>query len=337
MRLTYAGTAVDVFALVPRSFAVEPWWQELIAVADLSDRFGYSGILIYNGNDVFVEPLLLAFALVQRTTHLMPLVAVNPVYMHPFSVARAVASIAQLHRRRLFMNLITGTALSHLAALDDQLGHDDRYERLVEFGSLVMELLTGRPVTRSGRFYRTQNLQLPLRVRTELMPGLLVAGQSAAALAAARTLGATSLQMLPPGLETSPDRGRGVNLGVVTRVSEIEAWRVAKERYRDDDVGRKVLEASFSNTDSEWKRRLEVVATQAAAASPGFWLDPFRNFQADQPFFVGSHRQVAQLISTLVRSGIRVFVLDVPATEVEFSNLAAAFELAQDDLASSPS
>jgi alkanesulfonate monooxygenase len=61
------------------------------------------------------------------------------------------------------------------------------------------------------------------------------------------------------------------------------------------------------------------------AARPGYWLNPFKTFQADCPYFVGSHEQVAQLISRLVRAGASKFILDIPGHEEEFENVAAAF------------
>ena len=33
--------------------------------------------------------------------------------------------------------MITGTALSHLQAMDDNLSHDERYERLGEYAELI--------------------------------------------------------------------------------------------------------------------------------------------------------------------------------------------------------
>ena len=81
----------------------------------------------------------------------------------------------------------------------------------------------------------------------------------------------------------------------------------------------------MNNTDSQWKQRLQMAAKQENDARPGFWMAPFKQFQADCPFFVGSHVQAAQLLAALVRADIHTFVLDIPQDESEYENTATAF------------
>jgi hypothetical protein len=131
--------------------------------------------------------------------------------------------------------------------------------------------------------------------------------------------------MLPPQLARGVDGAQGVNFGIVTRASEAEAWSAASTRFPDTEEGQLILEFSMQNTDSEWKRRLKHTAEQQEAAAAGYWLGPFKNFQADQPFFVGGHEQTATVIADLVRAGVRMFVLDIPLSDAEFANVATSF------------
>ena len=41
------------------------------------------------------------------TKNLCPLVAVNPVYMHPFAAAKMVSSFALMYQRKVYLNMIT--------------------------------------------------------------------------------------------------------------------------------------------------------------------------------------------------------------------------------------
>ena len=90
-------------------------------VARFSDRNGFAGILLFSGNDMFVEPWSMAQHILAHTEQGSPLIAVNPIYMHPFTVAKFVSSFALLYHRKVYLNMITGTATSDLRGLGEQL------------------------------------------------------------------------------------------------------------------------------------------------------------------------------------------------------------------------
>jgi len=62
--------------------------------------------------------------------------------MHPFAAAKFVSSFAQLYGRKVYLNMITGTAVSDLLGLGDVQSHADRYVRLGEFVALMRQLLS---------------------------------------------------------------------------------------------------------------------------------------------------------------------------------------------------
>ena len=121
--------------------------------------------------------------------------------MHPYSVAKMVSSLAFMHGRRLFLNMLAGGFKRDLVALGDKTEHDDRYERTVEYSRIVLDLLRGdAPVSVSGRWYDVENLKLTPPVDEELFPGVLISGSSDAGLAAARAIGAVPVRYpKPPG------------------------------------------------------------------------------------------------------------------------------------------
>jgi alkanesulfonate monooxygenase len=191
-----------VFSAVSRNRNPGKYVEELMHVAQFSERSGFEGFLLFAGNDVFVEPWSMAQHIVAHTKRSSPLIAVNPVYMHPFTAAKFVSSFAQLYGRKVYLNMITGTAVSDLHGLGDELSRESRYLRLGEFVSVVRQLLTSpRPLNFNGKFYTANNLQLRPRTPAALMPEFLIAGQSDEARQVSAETGCIMMQMLPPDLE----------------------------------------------------------------------------------------------------------------------------------------
>src|SRR5215217_5827962 len=108
-QLAADGGTLALFATCPQSKDLEPsaYRSRVSEVATWCDRAGYRGVLIYTDNQL-VDPWLVAQLVVESTEHLCPLVAVQPVYMHPYTAANMVSSIAYLYRRRIFLNMVAG-------------------------------------------------------------------------------------------------------------------------------------------------------------------------------------------------------------------------------------
>ncbi|MCK1362325.1 LLM class flavin-dependent oxidoreductase [Bradyrhizobium sp. 199] len=312
-----------VFPAISRNRDPGKYVGELMRVARFADSNAFEGILLFEGNDVFVEPWAMAQHIMAATTRSSPLIAVNPVYMHPFTAAKFVSSFAQLHRRKVYLNMITGTAISDLQGLGDDQSHADRYIRLGEFVELMRQLLSSpRPVNFEGRFYRAHHLQLRPRMPAELMPEFLIAGQSEAAQRVAKETGCIKMQMLPPDL----DRGLnspGMNFGIFAREGREEARQAAKLRFRDSPDDRELLVLTMENTDSVWKRHL--YAGQSGELSEnGYWLLPFLTFQADCPYLVGSYEEIGAKLKAFAAKGLTTIMLDMVADETEMQHVCKA-------------
>ncbi len=89
----------------------------------------------------------------------------------------------------------------------------------------------------------------------------------------------------------------------------------------------------MKNADSVWKNCLKFAADTLDQSDEGYWLEPFRSSQADCPYFVGSHERVKDLVFSLVRAGIEHIILDLPPSEQDFAEVAAAFQMAKEELA----
>src|SRR5690242_17333070 len=92
---------VEVFSTCPSSAreSRESYIRRVIDVAQWSEQAGCTGILVYTDNSE-VDPWLVAQIIIQNTERLCPLVAVQPIYMHPYTVAKTVSSLAHLYGRR---------------------------------------------------------------------------------------------------------------------------------------------------------------------------------------------------------------------------------------------
>lgn len=322
---TTSKRSIHLFTVSPRSTEPASYWQNIERVFDLSERYGYSGVLIFTGNDTFVEPWAAAQRLIERTEHLIPLVAVNPVYMHPFTVAKLISSFAYIYGRKTYLNLVAGAAVSYQRAMGDHTPHDERYARLGEFLAIVKGVLTQARLSHQGRYYQVENLQLAPRLPDRLQPGILLSGQSEAAMQVARACEAVSMQMLAGTLEEGVQPGvRGIHFGIVTRPTEADAWDAARRLFPEDAEAQAMLELSMANTDAQWKLRMKIAADSSRDAYPGYWMEPFRNFKADCPYFVGSYAKVSVLVRDLVTAGIETIILDLPPSEEEFAHTQAA-------------
>src|SRR2546427_12610569 len=188
------NSSVELFSTCPASTGTDPgaYAQTVAEIARWSERYGCKGILVYSDNSL-IDPWLVSQIIVQHTTSLCPLVAVQPVYMHPYTVAKMVASFGYLYGRRIYLNMVAGGFKNDLNSLNDPTPHDERYARLAEYTTLILDLLRApAPVTLAGRYYSVTNLKMTPPLAPELLPGVFVSGSSAARLEAARSLGATA-------------------------------------------------------------------------------------------------------------------------------------------------
>lgn len=309
-----------------------PSREQLREFARLSEEAGCTGALVVTDNGQ-LDPWLVAQQLIEASTRLAPLIAVQPVYLHPYSIAKMIASLAFLHGRRVHLNLVAGGFKNDLAALGDATPHDERYARLAEYATIVKRLLAGpQPVSFQGRYYSVSNLKLVPALRAELQPVVLMSGSSEAGARAARALGATAIEYpKPPGECAAGGTGpRGVRIGIVARDSDDEAWAAAHARYPEDRKGQLAHQLAAKVSDSAWHQQLSARAAQGTAPQPRdpYWLGPFRNYQAVCPFLVGSHAQVGRAIARYVQAGYRTFILDVPATREDLQHAGRAFERA---------
>jgi len=331
--MNVSNSAIRVFTTCPQSKdgSSETYGARVAETAGWSEDAGFHGMLVYTDNSL-VDPWLVAQLILQESRSLSPLVAVQPAYMHPYAAAKMIASLAFLHGRRLDVNLVAGGFRKDLLALGDETPHDDRYERLVEYGTVIQGLLhTTRPYAYDGRYYRVRNLTLRPPVPPELMPSFFVSGSSPAGLAAAQALGATAVKYPQPAHEERSDSPRaegastlGIRMGIVARETDEEAWEVAHDRFPGDRRGQLTHRLAMEVTDSHWHRQLSRRQNGSEPTRDPYWLWPFQNYHTFCPYLVGSYERVAAELHAYRERGFDNLIVDIPVSASDLRHIGIA-------------
>jgi alkanesulfonate monooxygenase len=336
-----ALASVQVFSTCPSSLTSPERYPERVReTARWSEAVGCTGILIYTDNTL-VDPWLIAQLVMQSSESLSPLVAVQPIYMHPYAAAKMIATLGFLHGRKLYLNMVAGGFKNDLTALGDETKHDQRYDRLTEYSQIIRKLCESRgPVSYRGRFFELKAAVLNPPLAPELQPGILVSGSSESGRMAAREIGAVSIEYpAPPGSPPAPVPAdpyqrnpaaapKGIRVGIIARPREEQAWDVAHARFPLDRKGQLTRQLATKVSDSAWHHRLAEFGQEYGARRETYWLHPFENYQTNCPYLVGSYEQVTDTLAGYMALGYRTFILDIQAAREEFDHIGTVFECA---------
>lgn len=329
------GSSIEIFTTCPQSrgFAPADYLRSTLEVSAWSDEAGCAGMLIYTDNGI-VDPWLVAQSVLRGTRRLCPLVAVQPIYMHPYTAAKMVASLGFMHGRRICLNMLAGGFRTDLIALGDTTQHDDRYARTIEYSLIMRKLLeTDQPVTFEGRYYSVRGLRMTPTLPANLFPGLLISGSSEAGRAAAAVIGATAIEYPKPPAEAGDACAptalrRGARIGIIARADAEEAWRVAWSRFPADRRGRLAHAMALQTSDSVWHKQLSVAARGMAARGDPYWLWPFENYSTFCPYLVGDYDTVSAEVARYLRLGASSFILDIPREPGDLETAGVVFRAA---------
>jgi len=324
---------ISVFSTAPQSSQLprNEYVETLIQVSRWSEESGCAGMLIYTDNSL-VDPWLVSQIVLQNTRRLCPLVAVQPVYMHPYSVAKMVASLAHLHERRICLNMVAGGFRTDLSALCDDTPHDSRYARLFEYTTIVQQLLRhDSPLTFEGSYYRVKQLALKPPLPIDLQPGIFLSGSSEAGMTAARSLGAVAVEYPKQSGEFSqapPRRDSGIRMGIIAREEKRTAWQTAWQRFPSDRNGQIAHLVAMKLSDSEWHKQLSALEREVRDQESIYWLWPFKNYKTFCPYLVGSYEEVSDELAKYIRAGFTNYILDIPAEEGDLRTSGIVFRRA---------
>jgi alkanesulfonate monooxygenase len=230
--------------------------------------------------------------------------------------------------------MVAGGFKNDLEALNDMTPHDRRYDRLVEYTTVIKKLLASPlGVSYEGEFYKVDKLKMTPPLSPDLSPGIFVSGSSEAGLAASRAIGAVAIKYPKPvdeyeGVGVDEAIDSGVRVGVITRNDRDEAWRVAYERFPEDRRGQLAHQLAMKVSDSTWHKQLSGTGEEAETQDSPYWLTPFKNYKTFCPYLVGSYSRVAEELARYIAVGYETFILDIPPNEEELYHIGVVFDLA---------
>ena len=165
-------------------------WDYVRRLAQQSESLGYDLTLVaeLNLNDIkgvdapSLDAWSTASALAAVTERLEIMVAVRPTFHPPALLAKQAASLDQLSRGRLSLNVVSSwwadEARQYGVPFDE---HDERYARTAEWLSVVSGMWSEARFSYAGRFYRVENATLEPKPLRRPRPTLYAGGESEAA------------------------------------------------------------------------------------------------------------------------------------------------------------
>jgi alkanesulfonate monooxygenase len=327
---------IDLFTTTPQSveFDQHSFLNELKRISRQSEKYGYKGILVYSDNRL-ADPWVITGIILAETTHLLPMIALQPVYMHPYTVAKKIASIGLIYDRPIALNLIAGGFVNDLSAIGDQTPHDRRYERLAEYTEIIQLLLTSdKAVTYDGEFYVTKNLKLQPVLPDHLQPKYYLSGSSEAARKTAVRLGASLIEYPEPTTDylkfgrTNGIITNGIRVGILARQTHAQAWSDARLRFPNARSGELSHQIAKKTSDSEWHKTLSLQNGYDHGEESVYWLGPFKHYHTFCPYLVGDYEEVARELSGYLQIGCTTCILDIPVSEIDLQSTLEVFNQA---------
>ncbi|WP_378059307.1 LLM class flavin-dependent oxidoreductase [Actinophytocola glycyrrhizae] len=303
----------------------------LAALARRAEDNGFTGLLVFYDHMV-LDPWAVAGVLLQETTTLVPLVAMQPYTMPPFTAAKTIASLTSLYHRRIDLNIVTGAAPEELHQIGESLDHDGRYERAVEYVTLVRRLLSsGGPVTWDSGHYQYRNLRTNTRLPEHLLPRIFVPGSSAAGRDLVDSVGHVAITHPEPvdrfaesfaATHNGSGVSMGIRVGMVARPTDEEAWAFALDGHQVDRASR-LRTLLKRESESDWNRRLALLASEADVHDEVYWTGLYSTGRTGAPLLVGSYDQVARYLGRYLALGVTKLLLTRVDSEHDFHHTNA--------------
>ncbi|MFE5177738.1 LLM class flavin-dependent oxidoreductase [Streptomyces sp. NPDC056634] len=302
-----------------------------------AEAHGWGGALLGTGwgrPDTFT----VATALAARTTTFKPLIAVRPGYWQPANFASAAATLDQLSRGRVLVNIVSG--LDTPAAYGDTTVEPAaRYARTQEFLYLVRRLWTEENVTFHGDHFQVTDSTVsprPYATAERARPTLYFGGASEAAERVSAAEADVQLFWGEPldgiaeriarleELSEQVERRHapleyGLRITTVVRDTTEEAWRAAEEKVAKMAADAGEIDTWMGNRRTAvGQRRLLDLTERGEVLDTCLYTAPgrFGGGGAATTWLVGSPDDVAAALNAYRALGITHFVLsDTPYKE----------------------
>lgn len=149
----------------------------LSQVARAAEINGFSGALLVNA-PFGEEPWMISAALARETKRLKFVDAFHPGHFSPWQATQMAATFQRFSGGRLVWNIIQGGSDGLLRTIGEQVPHDERYLRAIEFLDLVKGFWVNESFHYEGRFYQAHGGGLRGPLTRAPIPVICSAGAS---------------------------------------------------------------------------------------------------------------------------------------------------------------
>jgi sulfoquinovose monooxygenase len=300
--------------------ALQSSWEHCRNIALMAEAGGYDNLLLPSGYTMGIDSVSFAAGIAPLLHRMQVLVAVRMGEMWPPQLARQLATLDQMLRGRLTINIISSDLPGQ------KLESGPRYRRTLEIMRVLRDLLDGKPVDFHGEFVDLTIDPPRLRPAGGCPPfyfgGLSEPARDVAAQAADVFL------MWPdtrPGVQAviSDMRARAAGYGrelrfgyrahVIVRESETEARTAARRLLSrlDAGTGEQIRRRSLDTTSAGNARQRELrdLADDEGYAEPNLWTGIGRARSGAGAAIVGDPDQVLAKLRAYQDLGLEAFIL----------------------------
>jgi alkanesulfonate monooxygenase len=301
-----------------------PSRRYLAEVARVADRLGFEGVLTPTGTWC-EDAWLTSAALLAETEKLKFLVAFRPGLVPPTLAAQQTATLQRLSDGRVLLNIVSGGDDVEQRRFGDWLTKDERYARTAEFLQIVTSVWTQDSVDFTGKYYTVADARVS--APPDPLPEIYFGGSSAAALPIAAEFADVYLTWGEPPQaaaakiervrEQAAARGRTVRFGIrlhtISRDTSAAAWAVANgllAEVTEEQIAK--VTAQRASMASEGQRRMTALhggRVDKLEIYPNLWAGVGLVRDGAGTALVGSHREVANLITEYHSLGFDEFIL----------------------------
>ncbi|MGW4795812.1 LLM class flavin-dependent oxidoreductase [Nonomuraea sp. NPDC004297] len=316
---------IDIYGTAPTLGQNSGHFQYIGQISRLAEEHKFEGLLIRFEHSL-PDPWIIAAAILQQTNRIRPLIALQPYSLPPFTAAKMIHSLTSIYGRRIDVNLITGGKESELNQVANDLDHDSRFNRALEYMTIVRMLLSSNDcVNFEGEYYTFRRLQAYSQIAPDLHPRIFVPGSSPAGLRVAHKVGGISLTHPEPigtfatgfAAERSERLRIGIRVGLIARQSDTEAWEEATGVSSGSRAAR-IQALRRKDSESDHIRRMAEIARAQDLYDDVYWTVPYKSGKGYMPFLVGSYEKVAAYLRRYLDCGVSVILLGGVATGSEF-------------------
>ena len=314
-------------AIMPQSIEL---FDDIVAA---TDRGGYHYMLL-PVTSVCWDASVLASYYVARTHNMAPLIAIRAGYTNPTLSAKLFATLDQMARGRLCINLIAGIDNSAAEAdgvFDDK---ETRYEKMDEEVQIMKRLWTmNEPIAFVGKHYRVNQTIEPKPFRKPHPPFFLGGGSAQAAELSAKhstvhlfwgdkpeviAQKVVELRSLAAKYDRADKLHFGMRLQVICRDTEEEAWQAAVDliagapRLVMHNVAGGAYAFESIKATSEANRRVWELLEQSGNSMrihPHLWTGIATVRAGAGISLVGTPAQIAATIEEFIEAGCSSFCL----------------------------